>query len=296
MNSVPSGLVRLPTEAVLCFKGTDAKQFLQGQTSADFVKSAAHTPIRGVFCNVKGRVIADFTAILRDEHTVLMKVSQTLAQALAEHLKKYLMFSKTQLTIDEFGVFIHPEPQTTASGASLLSPIDAPDGYGVQLIAEDGQSEYWLTGYSATDTASAEYSAWWARREIELGTARVTGATSEIYLPQELNYDLLGYVNFKKGCYTGQEVVARLHYRGKPKRRLYLARSTESNGPLAAGDSLLDAATEQTQGTIVNTATSPEGGSIALVSVAHDYVGGTLQDASRHQLSIDEHPAITYPH
>ncbi|MBE9539587.1 MAG: tRNA-modifying protein YgfZ, partial [Proteobacteria bacterium] len=93
---------------------------------------------------------------------------------------------------------------------------------------------------------------------------RIEAATVEVFIPQMLNYDLTGHVSFDKGCYTGQEVVARLHYRGKPKRRLFQA-TMEKTLALQAGSALYSSATEQSSGTVVNSALGANGLPIALI-------------------------------
>ena len=96
------------------------------------------------------------------------------------------------------------------------------------------------------------------------GIARIEAATAGEFVPQVINYDLTGHISFNKGCYTGQEVVARLHYRGKPKRRSIMASLTAAQG-CAPGAPLFDATSGQNVGDVVNCSTTAQG-TVALVS------------------------------
>jgi hypothetical protein len=107
----------------------------------------------------------------------------------------------------------------------------------------------------------------WDRLGILSGIPTVTPATQEAFVPQMVNLDLIGGVSFEKGCYPGQEIVARMHYRGTLKQRMYLAHGTEATPP-QAGDKLYSPAFgEQASGTIVSAARSPEGGFDALAVI-----------------------------
>jgi folate-binding protein YgfZ len=103
----------------------------------------------------------------------------------------------------------------------------------------------------------------WRASEVLAGEPRVVPATSEAFVPQTLNWELIGGVNFRKGCYPGQEIVARLHYRGKPKRRMFAAGLGEGP-PLAPGSELRAGGTSEPAGLVVTSAPGPEGGQVLL--------------------------------
>jgi folate-binding protein YgfZ len=203
--------------------GADAVHFLQGQTTADFENTEPGAVRFAAFCNPKGRVIADVLAVIVNAEHVMIRGRQAVMAALAVHLKPYLSFSKSTLTHSDWCVSCRtvqaakPSPEHTA-----LMHYDADTIVGIEIPRGDGIIERWQASeFSAPthDTALlplAEVDMITARARVELDTI---GA----YLPQDLNYDLNGTVSFTKGCYTGQEIVARLHYRGTPKRRLYRA-------------------------------------------------------------------------
>jgi folate-binding protein YgfZ len=115
----------------------------------------------------------------------------------------------------------------------------------------------------------------WQAGEIIGGVARIEAATVEAHVPQTLNYDLTGHINFNKGCYTGQEVVARLHYRGKPKHRTRLA-ELPAGTHCAAGAPVFDAGSGNKAGSIVNAAETSSG-TFALVETAVDERSDSLR-------------------
>ena len=100
----------------------------------------------------------------------------------------------------------------------------------------------------------------WEWLDISRGLPWVTGPTQEAFVPQMANLELLGAINFKKGCYPGQEIVARAQYRGEVKRRLRLARVRSDTAPVPGQDLFSDDQAKQSAGTVVNAAPAPEGG------------------------------------
>ena len=88
------------------------------------------------------------------------------------------------------------------------------------ILRDDGYCEVWSSDKTEPEQAISPEE--WLAFRLSRGVARIEEQSVGEYLPQDLNYDLKGYIDFDKGCYTGQEIIARLHYRGKPKRRLSL--------------------------------------------------------------------------
>ncbi|MCH1554293.1 MAG: hypothetical protein L7S45_06855 [Luminiphilus sp.] len=197
---------------VIQFNGPDVRQVLQGQTTRNFATAGIQTPLMGAFCDLKGRVLTDFLAFITDDSQVLMRVHSSVADKLLEHLKKFLMFSKSDATATNLEVRgFTRAPESTGGFASNPNCLDRNDG----LI------ESWTTTPSEVPEGAQPLSSEEWRRELNnVGDAQIVAATWGAYLPQDLNYDRRGLIDFDKGCYTGQEIVARLHYRGTPKRRL----------------------------------------------------------------------------
>ena len=261
IDTQPQPANPLDTDLVMTLTGTDAIHFLQGQTTADFENAEPGALRFAAFCNPKGRVIADVLAVIVSTEHVMMRGRQAVMSALALHLKPYLAFSKSTLTHSDWCISCRtvnaakPTADQTANQTALvhcetdaITRIEIPRG--------DGIIECWQPRESA---APSHATALLPLAEVDMITARarVELDTMGAYLPQDLNYDLNGTVSFTKGCYTGQEIVARLHYRGTPKRRLYRALAGDTPCAVAPGARLSNAA-NRAVGSVVNRA-SPNG-------------------------------------
>ena len=223
------------SDHIFSFDGADVRDVLHGQTTRNFKALDLHHPIDGAFCDLKGRVITDFTAVLTSETTVLMRVSKGVAALLQEHLAKYLMFSKTKMTTLDWHCWGCSDSSESATS-------------GIRVPRPDGHSEVWSS--PSNPPASAMPANKWLLFRIKRGLARIHEHSVCKYLPQDLNYDLNGFVDFDKGCYTGQEIIARLHYRGQPKRRLSLLTVRSSTQP-ASDERIIDSATGKSIGSVV---------------------------------------------
>lgn len=251
---------------VIQFNGPDIRQVLQGQTTRNFASASTHTPLAGAFCDLKGRVLTDFLALITNDAQVLMRVHSSVADKLLEHLKKYLMFSKSDAMVTDLEVRgFARAPEATGSLASDPDCIDRNDG----LI------ESWTTTPTEIpEGAQPLDSREWGHELTKVGDAQIVADTWGAYLPQDLNYDLRGLIDFDKGCYTGQEIVARLHYRGTPKRRL--ARLVFSKEiALAPGCPVQDRASQRGVGSIAQCA-APSATTLALAELAVTAVADSL--------------------
>ena len=241
-----------PNECILQLNGPDARQFLQGQTTADFQKAPVGATVHTAFCNPKGRVLADALAVIIADDTVLLRGRKPVMEALSAHLTPFLAFSKSALTRMQWAVVGSGPPsglQTEPVSAQLIEENDAVTA--VVINRGKGFIEYWQEDTSVIQP-DPEHIVPLARVDYETARARVESSTIGAYLPQDLNYDLNETVNFTKGCYTGQEIVARLHYRGTPKRRLYRAIIANTSETSAPGDGITNAEGQRV-GSIVNT-------------------------------------------
>jgi folate-binding protein YgfZ len=258
----------LNNEALLHIEGPDSLKFLQGQTTCDTRKIDDARALPGAYCTVKGRVVCDFLLTeIADQHYVLRMHRDILTIGVTT-LAKYIIFSKAQLDAErqDWQIFACWGPDAKKIMTHVLG--DAPnrhygrvsgEGYVAIQMDESGcQFECYLNAQTHPTLVNAladsfllgEQQDWWAL-QIEQGVARLEAATVEEFVPQMLNYDLNGHISFDKGCYTGQEVVARLHYRGKPKRRLYRAILPTAE-TATAGDLLYSSGSSQSTGTVVN--------------------------------------------
>jgi folate-binding protein YgfZ len=229
--------------------GADTISFLQGQLSCNTELLSETQSLAGVLCNLKGRVIADFH-IIKQGNDCLLQCQQGMAQSIINTLAKYAVFSKVEISLLNAD---STQPGTDISAIGLIDQqIDKlAQTVGVKLPTDDngmvqsadfsiirlpGQRiEIWFNGVSAREQLLSELDLLeskeleaWHRADISSGIIHVTPISSEEYTPQLLNYDISGLIDFTKGCYTGQEVVARMYYRGTAKKRLYLANSSHT--------------------------------------------------------------------
>ncbi|RZM04024.1 MAG: folate-binding protein [Variovorax sp.] len=274
------GVAPLANLGVIRADGPDAASFLHGQLTQDIVLLTATEARLAALCTAKGRMIASFVAVRPSPERVLLLVS---ADILAQTLKRLSMFvlrAKVKLTdaTADYALYGLAGDAVAANGADpeagpgtrrcLAAPgSDESDAGVVALYPADGVPRALWIGPVAGPAPSGEPldPSTWAWSEVRSGVATVTLPTVEAFVPQMLNYESVGGVNFKKGCYPGQEVVARSQFRGTLKRRTYLVGADAS---LAAGQEVFagdDA--EQPVGTVVQAAAAPEGGWSALVSL-----------------------------
>ena len=246
--------------------GADTLQFLQGQLSCNLDNLTTERSLRGAICNLKGRVIADFRLVL-DADDCLLQTTDGSAQAVVETLGKYAVFSKVKLSIEAnhlppwgllgndagkllvaaFGACPSEDDRVIDSnGVKLIKIAGVQDRYELWFInaaltekqasgAELPEGEHPVAATSLLESDSKASIAVWAHQDLAAGIVHVTPAQSESYTPQLLNYDISGLIDFNKGCYTGQEVVARMFYRGKAKKRLFLL---ASDTEIQAGDTI----------------------------------------------------------
>ena len=222
--------------------GPDSSTFLQGQTSCDWRGITSAQASRGSYCNIKGRVLSSFIGVTPSETRCLLRMRADICASSRSLLQKYIVFSKAEICREprrHYAIGVAGPRATqrlehifgdTPKGLLQSLTID-PDTIIVQLDEEGERYECWLSNERATalwpklsHAVLVCDSTYWERDNILQGIADVSAATQDLFLPQQLNYQLTGAVNFKKGCYTGQEVIARIQYRGKLKRRLYPAK------------------------------------------------------------------------
>ena len=184
--------LRAPTLARVVFEGADAASFLQGQLSADTAALPNGKWTRAAYCSRQGRVLASVVLCRAGDDCYVAAVREDIADDLIARLSRFVLRAKVNMRRDDGDVVF---------------------AFGDDGGFENGGGE--LIVYDSSDVGGDDWQQW----EIARGVPWVGKATQEMFLPQFINLDLLGGVDFKKGCYVGQEVVARLHYRGSVKRR-----------------------------------------------------------------------------
>ncbi len=193
----------------------------------------------------------------------------------------FVMRAKAQLTdaTGDFALYglLGDAARAVLPAGEPWAKADVGDASVVQLYPAEGQPRaLWVApAGSATPAGAALTEALWLWSEVRSGIATLTAPVVEAFVPQMLNYESVGGVNFKKGCYPGQEVVARSQFRGTLKRRTYLAHAPSA---VAVGAEVFaDGDAEQPVGTVVQVAAAPTGGVDALVSLQIAATGGALR-------------------
>ncbi len=239
MNQTLNGIAPLPNLGLIRVQGEDAATFLQGQLTQDFALLGLNEARLAGFCSAKGRMQASFIGFKRSPTDILLVCSRDLLPQTLKRLSMFVMRAKAKLSdaSDEFsllglaGVAIN---NIAGHASPVWSKADTGTQTIVHLYPADGVPRaLWLApvgeALPAGEAMSAEA---WQWGEVRSGIATVTLPIFEAFVPQMLNFESVGGVNFKKGCYPGQEVVARSQFRGTLKRRAFIAQSAV---PMAAG-------------------------------------------------------------
>ncbi|MFA5631613.1 MAG: hypothetical protein WC997_08890 [Porticoccaceae bacterium] len=202
---------------VLSVSGADTDKLLQGQLTCDLSQLGVGGSLPGALCDNKGRVISTFLALRPDEQRVLLVMHKDIVSSTLETLKKYAVFYKTTLEdlssdYRVFGLNNISDPGELFLYGGLTGQL------GLGLVTASDALTAWgalANKYTAAGTGLWQYLA------IRNGIGEVRPETQGEFIPQMLNLQHTGAVNFRKGCYTGQEIVARMQYLGKLKRRMY---------------------------------------------------------------------------
>ena len=284
----------LQHDALLHLTGPDALKFLQGQVTCDTRSIDQAHALSGAYCTPQGRVVCDFLLCeLAPEHLAL-RMRRDLREHSAATFGKYIIFSKAELhpQRDDWILYGCWGEQVATDLQTIFGEVPAQQyascaGAGFVLVQTDSQGrqfECYLDSKQREDLQEQLATAFqdgsetaWQALQIAAGIGRIESATTEEFVPQMLNYDHTGHISFNKGCYTGQEVVARLHYRGKPKRRMYGASLPEA---ATAGTPLYCADSSQSVGNVVNSVEVDAGEATALVVVVVSRVDDELRVGS----------------
>ncbi len=245
MTARPGGLihvhvsmhaVELPNLSVLRFAGPDAIAFLQGQVSNDTRRLADGVPLLAAYSTAQGRVIA-VMHLLPHSSGVLAILPRDIATPTLERLRKFVLRAKVK--IEELGWSVAGAPAMASELARIPSfnreaRYLEHDGVAVARVPDGGRSEsprFWILSPVPSQTAAAESPAQdaWRLEDIRAGLPQVYAATSEQFVAQMLNLDRLDAISFTKGCYTGQEIIARTQHLGRIKRRMYRLRLPPGN-------------------------------------------------------------------
>ena len=269
------GVAALPHLGVIQAQGEDAANFLHNQLSNDVLLLPVGQSRLAAFCSAKGRMQASFVVIKTAPDTVLLVMSLDLLAQTLKRLSMFVLRAKVKMT-DATGQWqlrglLGDSARTVLAEASPWQTTSADGSHAVALypaVLGDTQvpRALWLGAPSQALPPGAEVSTEvWSWSEVMSGVTLVTQPLFEAFVPQMLNYESVGGVNFKKGCYPGQEVVARSQFRGTLKRRT--ARVFSPVGLTAGQDIFTPTDPEQPCATVVLCAARPDAqGFDALVS------------------------------
>jgi len=266
-----SWLTDLSYYGLLSVQGPDSAKFLQGQFTCDFDEISPQHSRLGAYCSPKGRMLSSFRVIQLENDRYLLRMQQAITENTRNTLEKYGVFFKSKIKTCQGMVglglagvktkaALHNIFNTTPESCEECLLVD---GHAIVQLDDKGeQFECWLRIGEAANIwqqlsalLPARGSRQWDLINIQAGVGEVRAQTVETFIPQMLNFQTVGAISFEKGCYTGQEVVARTQYRGNLKRHMYRV-SSITNEIITAGDKIYASGKEQSIGDVVMVANS----------------------------------------
>jgi len=294
-------LLPLPNWGMIEVGGVEAPSFLQGQFTNDVRQVTETRSQLSAWCNSKGRVLFTFRLFKREGNYCLL-LPQIQVAALLKRLSLYKLRSAVNLAaleLPQFGLsgLLSAQGLETALGYAPPAEIHGSLTVAGVTVVKVAAHRYWVGGTSVealsklwsnlANVAQVVNAKAWELLDIATRLPTVLPEVSEEFVPQMLNYEQLPGVSFTKGCYSGQEVVARTQHLGTPKRRLYLA-TVSSARLLKVGEDLYNNQREAV-GKVVNVHFDPRGGCLMLAVLPISEVGNeTLQTQEGFALSIIE--------
>jgi folate-binding protein YgfZ len=290
---------------VIAARGADVVAFLQGQLTNDVQHLAVgHLQLDG-YCSPKGRLLAVFDC-WRDAEGAYLQLPREILAPVLKRLSMFVLRAKVKLDdassqwschavfgpgasalLGHSGLAPPDVGRTHASGGVLVARLrDSPRVPERYLVLEPVGHEQALRPH-LNDARHVAPAAWWWT-QVDAAQPNVFAATQEKFVPQMINFEVLGGVNFKKGCFPGQEVVARSQYLGKLRRRMGVA---HIDGETRAGADVFADGAEQPVGTVVMAASAPDGGMDLLFEAPIDQVAGaTLRTMQNDGPTLDVRP------
>ncbi len=292
-------LATLTNKQLLLVKGPDAGKFLQGQVTCDVKELNERITRLGAQCNPKGRILLSFRALQMNNETIALRLPASMMESAQKTLGKYIVFSKAKLQdggndFALFGLFGDSAAAVASTFFQQLPTtyegwIEKDGSYLIQLAAN--RFECWVATATVdsfldviekqTQKVSADE---WQLLDIAAGIGEVYPESYELFTPQELNYQLVNGINFRKGCYTGQEIVARLHYRGKLKRHMYRFEYKNDQTP-PPGTTIINSLSGQNAGTVVMAALNQQGKIELLASLLDEQIDQAKVESATEKLS-----------
>ncbi|MBL8368973.1 MAG: folate-binding protein YgfZ [Candidatus Accumulibacter sp.] len=307
LRAAPAATIVAPLAhlGVIEVSGADAASFLHQQLTSDVKHLADGSAQHSAWCSAKGRMLASFL-VVRSGSSYHLRLSADLLPAILKRLRMFVLRSQVSISdrSDDLQLIglSGPRAEEALQAAGLCGPV-APltcsasaEGIVVRLdsqrfelvVSSETAGKLWQGLLLAARPVGTRV---WQWLEIAAGVPLITDGTKEEFVPQMANFEQLGGVSFHKGCYPGQEIIARTQYLGKVKRHLYRA---HSNTPIAAGTAIYSPANpEHACGMVANAAPAPAGGFDALAVVLENFVAAAdLEIAAPGGAHIDLQPLV----
>jgi hypothetical protein len=243
----------LQNQGLIQVQGPDAKTFLQGQLTCDLNTVTAQQSQLGAHCNLKGRMISLFRVMQWGPEHYMLSLPLTMVSSALQNLKKYAIFSKVTID-DQSQQFI----KIGIAGDQAPSTIATVNADYVLQYPDSSLPRFEIYTTSAlTPSFSKKDPLWWAQLDIQAGIPTVYPETIEMFLPHHVNLFALGGIGLEKGCYLGQEIIARMHYKGNIKKKLMYAMIMSSSAPQPGNNIFIEGVSStESPGTIVRAAPS----------------------------------------
>ena len=272
MTQLLNGVTPLTHLGIICVEGDDAASFLHAQLTQDFSMLGMSEARLAAFCTAKGRMQASFVGFKRSHSQVLLVTSRDVLAPTLKRMSMFVLRAKAKLrdATAEFQLYGLAGEAARGAAPDLQEPWTKADTGSASVIrlypADDVPRCFWVAPAGEAPGAGAPVAhELWLWSEVRSGIATITAPIVESFVPQMLNYESVGGVSFKKGCYPGQEVVARSQFRGTLKRRAYLAHCESG---LQAGEEVFhESDGSQPCGLVAQAAAAPGGGWDAIVSI-----------------------------
>jgi tRNA-modifying protein YgfZ len=242
--------------SILSVRGADARSFLQGQLSNDVESLAGHPAVAGLH-NAQGRCLSVIRMLQVEPGQILLALPADLAATVVAHLSRFVFRARVRIenASDQWRIYGATGPDAEAAASTRLSiPMDVT---GLRQMIVAPRSE-------ALPEGDIQSRASWRLEDIAAGLPEIGAAISGLFTAQMLNLDLIGAISFSKGCYTGQEIIARAHYLGQVKRRMQRFHTDEARELLPG--SRIDLADGRRAQVVM--ASEAEGGGMEFLAVA----------------------------
>ncbi|MBK8186389.1 MAG: folate-binding protein YgfZ [Cellvibrio sp.] len=262
---------------LLQIQGIDAIKFLQGQVTCDVAQTSPTQGTYGAHCNPKGRILFSFYLYRRADDCLWLQIPSMMLEQAQKDLAKYSVFSKVAISIVDKPI------QLIHSPVQLPHSVFQDDG---GIIRQRTHEYYEVIGHPAPINQVATFSTatdHWSLLDIQQGIAHIHPETRDMFTPEEINYTLIDAVSFRKGCYTGQEIIARMHYKGKHKRHAHRFVLDSAEIP-TLGSNVISNISNQKIGEIISIAKSNNPNQFECLA--------SIQDDARNHAMISTHQTM----